>query len=76
MEAGVGDEQEHLDRAMSEIAARWYVPLLDAGIDRCEQRGQPLTDFQRFTLLTAGQLALGDWRAPIPERRGGVGPPR
>jgi hypothetical protein len=27
------------------------------------------TASQRFTLLTAGQLALGDWRAPMPQRR-------
>jgi hypothetical protein len=71
MEAGVEDERERLDRAMSEPAIGWYVRLLDAGIARWEQRGEPLTDSQRFTLLTAGQLALGDWRAPMPERGDG-----
>jgi hypothetical protein len=62
----VGDEHERLDEAMSELAARWYVRLLDAGIAQCERRDEPLTESQRFT-LTAGQLALGDWRAPMPE---------
>ena len=38
---------------------------------RCEERGEPLTPSQRFTLLTAGQLALGDWRAPMPEEGDG-----
>jgi hypothetical protein len=67
----VDDEQERLDAAMSELAIRWYVRLLDAGIAQCERRGEPLTDSQRFTLLTAGQLALGDWRVPMPEREDG-----
>jgi hypothetical protein len=64
----VEDEQGRLNAATSELAARWYVRLLDAGIARCERRGEPPTDSQRFTLLAAGQLALGDWRAPMPER--------
>jgi hypothetical protein len=59
------DEQERLDAAMAELASRWYVRLLDAGIARCERRGEPLTDSQRFTLLTAGQLVFGDWREPL-----------
>jgi hypothetical protein len=59
------DEEQRLD-AMGELAARWYVQLLDAGMNRCETIGEPLTDKQRFTLLTAGQLALGDWRTKPP----------
>jgi hypothetical protein len=55
------------------VGCRWYVRFPDAGMARCEQRGEPLTASQRFTLLTAGQLALGDWRAPIPERGDGDG---
>jgi hypothetical protein len=50
---------------MSELAVRWYVQMLDAGIRRCEETGKPLTDEQRFILLTAGQLAIGDWREPL-----------
>jgi hypothetical protein len=59
------DEQrpQPLD-ALGELAARWYVEMLDAGIERCERIGSPLSDEQRFILLTAGQLALGDWKKP------------
>jgi hypothetical protein len=49
---------------MSELASRWYVRMLDAGMRKCEQDGISLTDDQRFTLLTAGQLPIGDWRTP------------
>jgi hypothetical protein len=52
---------------MSELAVRWYVRMLDAGIRKCEQSGQPLTDEQRFILLTAAQLAIGDWSEPVPD---------
>jgi hypothetical protein len=38
--------------------------MLDAGMRKCEKNGTPLTDEQRFTLLTAGQLPFGDWRTP------------
>jgi hypothetical protein len=38
--------------------------LWDRTPARCERRDEPLTDSQRFTLLTASQLALDDWRAP------------
>jgi len=37
-DVSVDDEQERLDAAMSELAVRWYVRLLDAGMARCEQR--------------------------------------
>ena len=57
---------EPLD-ALGELAVRWYVHMLDAGIRKCEEDGQPLTEEQRFTLLTAGQLALGDWSEPLPD---------
>jgi len=60
------NEKERLDAAMGELATRWYVQLLDAGMARCEKIGAPLTDLQRFTLLTAAQLALGDWSAGPP----------
>ena len=56
-----------LDAALFELASRWYVQMLDAGMRKCEQTGQPLTDEQRFVLLTAGQLPLGDWREPLPD---------
>ena len=36
-------EQERLDQAMSELAARWYVRLLDFGMAHCAERGEPLT---------------------------------
>jgi hypothetical protein len=49
---------------MAELASRWYVQMLDAGMKKCEKDGVPLTDEQRFTLLTAGQLPIGDWRMP------------
>jgi hypothetical protein len=58
------DGQARFDGAMSELASRWYVRMLDAGIRKCEKDGRPLTDEQRFTLLTAGQLPIGDWRSP------------
>jgi hypothetical protein len=38
--------------------------MLDAGMRKCEKNGTPLTDEQRLTLLTAGQLPFGDWRTP------------
>jgi len=41
--------------------ARNYLAALDPGLQRCERIGQPLTFEQRFELLTAGQLLLGDW---------------
>jgi len=47
---------------MAELASRWYVQMLDAGMKKCERDGVPLTNEQRFTLLTAGQLPIGDWR--------------
>lgn len=52
--------------ALGELAARWYVTMLDAGIEKCEEAGQPLTDEQRMILLTAGQLAIGEWSEPLP----------
>jgi hypothetical protein len=53
--------------ALSELAVAWYLALLDAGMDKCEERGIALTFDQRFTLMSAAQLALGDWTEPIPE---------
>jgi hypothetical protein len=38
--------------------------MLDAGMRKCQKNGTSLTDEQRFTLLTAGQLPFGDWRTP------------
>jgi hypothetical protein len=52
---------------LGELAARWFVVMLDAGIRKCEEREMPLTPEQRFTLLTAGQLAIGDWSEPLPD---------
>jgi hypothetical protein len=49
---------------MSELASPWHVQMLDAGMRKCEKNGTPLTDEQRLTLLTAGQLPFGDWRTP------------
>jgi hypothetical protein len=49
---------------MDKLASRWYVRMIDAGMRKCEKDGRPLTDEQRFTLLTAGQLPIGDWRTP------------
>jgi hypothetical protein len=37
---------------LGERVARWYVLMLDAGMKKCEKDGRPLTDDQRFTLLT------------------------
>lgn len=51
---------------MSELAVRWYVQMLDAGMSKCEERGIELTFEQRFVVLTAAQLALGDWSEPLP----------
>jgi hypothetical protein len=64
---------------MSDLASRWYVQMLDAGRRKCEKNGAPLTDEQRFTLLTAGQLPFGDWRTPPgtdPEVERGGHPPK
>jgi hypothetical protein len=55
------ERNPHLDAALSELAVGWYLTMLDAGIRKLEERGEPLTFEQRFILLTAGQLALGDW---------------
>jgi hypothetical protein len=57
------DERAPLD-VMTELASRWYVQILDAGMRKCKKDGMRLTDEQRFTLLTAGQLPIGDWRTP------------
>jgi hypothetical protein len=57
------NEQTPFD-AISELASRWYLEMLDAGMRKCEKDGMPLTDKQRFTLLTAGQLPFGNWRTP------------
>jgi hypothetical protein len=38
--------------------------MLDADMRKCEKDGAPLTDEQRFTLLTAGQLPIGNWYTP------------
>jgi hypothetical protein len=58
---------ESLDATLSMLAAQRYVLMLDAGMEKCEERGEPLTALQRFTLLTAGQLVRGDWSEPMPE---------
>jgi hypothetical protein len=57
-------ESRH-DATLAELAIRWYVQMLDTGMRKCEQTGQPLTDEQRFILLTAGQLAVGNWYEPL-----------
>jgi hypothetical protein len=63
-EAMEPDGQARFDGAMSELASRLYVRMLDAGIRKCEKDGRALTDEQQFGLLTAGQLPIGDWRTP------------
>jgi hypothetical protein len=55
------------DVVLSELAVRWYVHMLDAGMRKCEKDGRPLSFEQRFTLLTAAGLVIGDWREPLPE---------
>jgi hypothetical protein len=40
------------------------VQILDAGMRKCEKEEMPLTDEQRFMLLTAGQLPIGHRRKP------------
>lgn len=55
------EDLELLGWHISISEARTYVAALDAGLDRCERIGEPLTFEQRFELLTAGQLLLGNW---------------
>jgi hypothetical protein len=61
------ERSPHADAALSEFAVRSYLMMLDAGIRKLEERGEALTFEQRFTLLTAGQLALDDWSEPLPD---------